>query len=283
MRQETALFKDKIEVSLDGRQVFYLFFGGAVIASLVFILGVMVGKRVEARSHGPGAPIASAASDPLAALDQLGTRDHKSFRSALIDGGDNPRFDVDVALAAKAEPVAADKPTAGKPPAAKIPAVKPANKPPAAKPAAAKPVNKPPAAKPAAGKPPAAKPAAAKPPAAKPADKPGDKPTAKPDAGPKPVAKWTLQLSSFQDRVEADSFYDKLKAAGYSPYVVEADVPGKGLYYRVRLGHYRSYDTALAAKKEFEDSQGVIAYVTRLKNKSSANRSSGEEVVGSRP
>ena len=48
---EPELYKDKIEVSLDGRQIFYLFFGGAVVACLVFVLGVMVGRRLEARSH----------------------------------------------------------------------------------------------------------------------------------------------------------------------------------------------------------------------------------------
>ena len=51
MGRETELYKDKIEVSLDGRQIFYLFFGGAVIVGLVFVLGVMVGRRVEARGH----------------------------------------------------------------------------------------------------------------------------------------------------------------------------------------------------------------------------------------
>ena len=45
--REPELYKDKIEVSLDGRQIFYLFFGGAVIVGLVFVLGVMVGRRVE--------------------------------------------------------------------------------------------------------------------------------------------------------------------------------------------------------------------------------------------
>ena len=43
MSREADLYKDKIEVSLDGRQIFYLFFGGAVIVGLVFVLGVMVG------------------------------------------------------------------------------------------------------------------------------------------------------------------------------------------------------------------------------------------------
>src|SRR5690606_40443237 len=51
MSREAELYKDKIEVSLDGRQIFYLFFGGAVIVGLVFVLGVMVGRRVEARGH----------------------------------------------------------------------------------------------------------------------------------------------------------------------------------------------------------------------------------------
>ena len=49
--REPELYKDKIEVSLDGRQIFYLFFGGAVIVGLVFVLGVLVGRRVEARGH----------------------------------------------------------------------------------------------------------------------------------------------------------------------------------------------------------------------------------------
>ena len=44
---DSELYKDKIEVSLDGRQIFYLFFGGAVVACLVFVLGVMVGRRAR--------------------------------------------------------------------------------------------------------------------------------------------------------------------------------------------------------------------------------------------
>jgi hypothetical protein len=46
--REPDLYKDKIEVNLDGRQIFYLFFGGSVIVGMVFVLGVMVGRRVEA-------------------------------------------------------------------------------------------------------------------------------------------------------------------------------------------------------------------------------------------
>src|SRR5881394_14009 len=65
-------WKDKVEISLDGRQIFFLFFGSAVAACLIFVVGVLIGKRIEARALAlQPAPI----EDPLAALDQLGEAD----------------------------------------------------------------------------------------------------------------------------------------------------------------------------------------------------------------
>src|SRR5262245_43638413 len=83
--REPELYKDKIEVSLDGRQIFYLFFGGAVIVGLVFVLGVLVGRRVEARGHLDRAET-PAETDPLAALDRLERSDRLSFHGALRGG-----------------------------------------------------------------------------------------------------------------------------------------------------------------------------------------------------
>ena len=81
-RSEPELYKDKIEVSLDGRQIFYLFFGGAVIVGMVFVLGVIIGRRVEARGHLERAQTQTA-NDPLAALDRLEHPDNLSFHGAL--------------------------------------------------------------------------------------------------------------------------------------------------------------------------------------------------------
>src|SRR5512141_214848 len=93
MSRETELYKDKIEVSLDGRQIFYLFFGGAVIVGMVFVLGVMVGRRVEARGHVERAHV-EATVDPLAALDRLEGGSGLSFQGALR-GGETHTSDVE--------------------------------------------------------------------------------------------------------------------------------------------------------------------------------------------
>src|SRR3954468_18756266 len=101
MSRESELYRDKIEVSLDGRQIFYLFFGGAVIVGLVFVLGVMVGRRVEARGHIERAHT-PATADPLAALDRLEGSGGLSFQGSLR-GGETPTSDVEKTIGAMAK------------------------------------------------------------------------------------------------------------------------------------------------------------------------------------
>lgn len=233
---EPELYKDKIEVSLDGRQIFYLFFGGAVVACLVFVLGVMVGRRLEARSHVDRAAATSARKDPLAALDRLAEGKGELTYPAALRGADAPVAQVDRALQAVAPKAEREKkPEPEKQPEAKVEP----EKQPEAK------VEAKPEAKPEKREAPA-----------------DDGPVTKPQpAGGK--AKFTLQLSAFQDKAEAESFLATVKGAGYGAYVVSAEVDGK-TFYRVRLGNYASYDEAVAAKAEFERKVPKIAYVTRL-------------------
>lgn len=301
MPAESELFKDKIEVSLDGRQIFYLFFGGAVIVALVFVLGVMVGKRVEARAH-VDCGAATQAHDPLAALDALGQEDDLAFPAALAADDVGDREDAERALigaideqvlaaadkagesdesagAKKAEKARAEKAAADRARADKAAADKAkkaaAEKARAGKAAAEKARSEKARAERAAAEKARAEKAAREKARAEKAsrDEAADKPAAAPGVKQSESdkdkssesARFTLQLSSFRDRAEADSFYDRLKTSGYDPYVIEAEVPGKGTWYRVRLGEYNSWASAVEAKKDFEASQHVIAYVTRIK------------------
>jgi len=280
--RDPEVYKDKVEVSLDGRQIFYLFFGGAVIVGLVFVLGVMVGRRVEARGHIDHARTQTA-TDPLAALDRLESN-QLSFQGALT--GAHAPSDVERTIDSM-ERARADKQPAVKPDG-KV--AKPEGKPPVAKPDSLKPVVKPepdaPVVRPDQAKvegKPVVKPDQAKPdrpakksePIAEPTnpdvlthvDKPEKPRKPEADLAKAPTeakAKFTLQLSSFQDKQEAESFLSSVKAAGYHAHVTEADVSGKGTFYRVRFGNYRSLDAANDAKAELEKALKKSASVMRL-------------------
>ena len=234
--RDVERLKDKVELSLDSRQIFFLFFGGAVAACLVFVLGVMIGRRLEGRERVGDRAATTAAVDPLQALDELGG-DEAAAEAA-------PKTEAAAATAttpAKAE--------TAKPPVKTTEAPKPVEpaKVEAPKPTAVEPV-----------KPEAPKEAVAPPKAEK--SETETKPT---DATSK-KARYTLQLSSFQAKAEAEAFAAKVSKGGYKPYITESDVPGKGLFYRVRIGGYGSQDEALEAKNAFEGAMGIIAYVTKL-------------------
>lgn len=265
MSREAELYKDKIEVSLDGRQIFYLFFGGAVIVGLVFVLGVMVGRRVEARGHTERARVA-ATVDPLAALDRLEGGSGLSFQGALR-GAESPVSDVEKEIAAlpKRDDAKAEKPEPKKADEAKRVDDEAKKAEPATKDdtAAEKKSEKADAAKAEQNAAPKAEtkaePKAEKKEAAA-AEKPAEK---KEPAKVEKKAKYTLQLSSFQDRGEALALFDSIKAAGYQPYLTEGSVDGKQ-YFRVRLGSYTSMDDASRARAELEKSGKQTSIIIKL-------------------
>jgi len=263
--REPELYKDKIEVNLDGRQIFYLFFGGSVIVGLVFVLGVMVGRRVEARGHTDRAHTA-ANVDPLAALDRLEGSGGLQFQGALSGtGGPAVPGDVEKTIG----DLAAKKADGGKP-AAKADdgaAAAAAAKDKKEKETAA--VKEEKAAKEKKEKDEAAAAArkkeeiAANEKAARAANEKSDKSDKdKPEKSEK--VRYTLQLSSFQDKGEAQAFLDSLRSAGYQAYLTEAEVDGKGTFYRIRYGKYGSLDAATDAKAEIEKAAHKSASIMKL-------------------
>jgi septal ring-binding cell division protein DamX len=238
-------WRDKIELRLDNRQVFFLFFGSAVVACMLFVLGVIVGKRIESRGRAEAMEV----QDPLAALDRAhepsklvagpaAPPTELAFPKALAPATGNAkgsRADRSAAIAALPKPIvpaaALPKPVAQ----AQAPALAPKPIVPAAalpKPvvAAPKPV------------------VAAAPP----------KPVTPPVDAAKGKGKFTLQLSAFPTREEAEAFAKKYDGT----FIIPTEIPGKGTWFRVRAGNYASFNEAAAAKTAFEKQNKIIALVS---------------------
>jgi len=287
-------WRDKLELRLDNRQVFFLFFGSAVVACMLFILGVLVGKRIETRGQAE----AAMPQDPLAALDRAhepapGTvaaaaEQELSFPSTLIGGPANKGGKGAGHAKTPAAPVPAK--TSAVPPAPKLlsgalamaaapkppaPAPSSAPKPLAAAPAApapkllavapAAPVLKSLGAAPASKLPPdkakVGPSSVAKTSAAVPVTKTLVASVAKPPAptadAPKAKGKFTLQLSTFTTAEDAAAFAGQYPGA----FVVGGDAAGKGGAFRVRYGNFGSFQEAAAAKASFEKQHNMIALV----------------------
>ena len=56
---------------------------------------------------------------------------------------------------------------------------------------------------------------------------------------------YTIQAASVRDSRDADRLVEKLKKAGYPAYRVMGKIPGKGVWFRIRIGEYRSKSEAL--------------------------------------
>jgi cell division septation protein DedD len=249
-------WRDKIEVRLDNRQVFFLFFGSAVVACMLFVLGVMVGKRIESRGQAASPEL----QDPLAALDRAHTpvagvapvpapqltfpntliapsvRPAKATKLASVAPAPKP---VALAVAAPPKPIAPAAVAPQPPKPITLPAAAP-KAPAALKLAAATPA-------------PALKLAAATP---TPAPKAVAATASAADAA-KGKGKFTLHLSTFASAEEANAFAQHYPGA----FVVAGDVPGRGLAYRVRYGNFPTYKDATSAKDNFEKQHNVIALV----------------------
>lgn len=241
--------RDRFEVSLEPRQVALLFVLCLVILVLVFALGIIVGRGLRSPVSPPsvagaapaeegadvaeGPPVDAAAlpGDPVEG-DEDGAPKLKFYGA----DGKTPEREADAvaaapsAASAPAESVAAD-------PAPDLKGL-PTEKPPVKA-------------------------------AAKTAEKPKEKPKAEPkktakvdDKAKAGGGKFTIQVSAFQNRGQADHLVSNLKNKGYDAYIAQAVIPGKGIWFRVRIGHYASRDDAQKTANTLKRKEGISTYVT---------------------
>ncbi|WP_394850301.1 SPOR domain-containing protein [Pendulispora brunnea] len=79
---------------------------------------------------------------------------------------------------------------------------------------------------------------------------------------------YQLQISSFRSAQEATKFADQLRARGHKAYVREAHVPGRGTWYRVRVGPFSSQQAAAAYRGRFEAKEHVVPFLLQPKEAS---------------
>jgi DedD protein len=258
--------KDKIELTLDNRQVVSLVIGSLIVLGVVFLLGVMVGKQVGVPS------VAAPQQDVLAALDQQAKPPPPkpaprpidppmTFQKELTD----PQ-PTDPAPKAELKPDFKPEPTRLVPPPAKADA-KPEAKPESKAEAKLEPKPEPKAeAKPEPKPEPhvdAPAPAldqkladAFK--AAKATPKP---PTVEAAVAPKPGT-YTVQVAASQQKADADQVMTKLRGSGLRPYQVDADIPGRGRWYRVRVGSFPTKGDAEKYASDLKRETGMSGFVT---------------------
>ncbi len=79
-------------------------------------------------------------------------------------------------------------------------------------------------------------------------------------------AQYTLQVKAARDKGEADAVVEKLRKAGFEPSLIVADVPGKGRYYRVRVGRFENVEKAREFQRKLKAQSGLTdaGFVTDL-------------------
>lgn len=266
--------KEKYELSLDNRQIVTLTVGGLVVVAAVFVLGVVVGKKLSTDNQRAAAP------DLLAALDQRAALDSKQKRDASLTFQDEltkkpepiveakqieappaarPELPVVVARAPEPKPAAAAErvePAVAEAKAPELPVVVARAELPVVELKEPRPVPS------GAEAPQEAVPtrintdAGALRDAIARAQKPATRPETSPDGA------FTLQLSAFQDRAEAERFAAGLRDKGYAPFIVEAVIPARGTWFRVRMGRFPSREAAGRYLADFKRETAIEAIVT---------------------
>jgi cell division septation protein DedD len=72
---------------------------------------------------------------------------------------------------------------------------------------------------------------------------------------------YTVQVSSHQEKTAAEDEVKKMKQHGYAAFIVSSELPGKGTWYRVRLGSFSNKASAEKLEKEVREKAGVSPIV----------------------
>lgn len=234
------------EIQLNGKQLVFLFMSATVVAVVVFLLGVMVGRGVQVPQPGTTQAFADEAIDPTASApapaatpttpDSGPATAQETLTYATRLEGTAPAEEN--LREPGAEPTPAREPVAAAPPPPPAPAPVPVPAPAAAP----KPVVTPPAQA-------AARPATTPTPAAA-------------AVRPEPAGSgFVVQVAATRQRSEADSIARRLAGKGY-PAFVTSPAGGPNMF-RVRVGKYTDRREAETIASRLEREEQFKPWITR--------------------
>ncbi len=216
------------EIHLAGKQLVFVFMAATVVAVVIFLLGVLVGRGVRAERPGPEPTLVSAPQvipdDSPAAAD--------AAQAAPVDEGAAPmpppadELSYPTRLDAKGQTPETLKP---------------------APPGAASGTDAPP---------PAATPVPA-PSAARPAPPQGDPAVSSSDDG------FSVQIAAVKKRAEADAIVKRLQRKGYHAYVFTPPGRNPAAMFRVRVGSFKTREEAEAAAHRLEQEEQYKPWIIR--------------------
>ncbi len=86
------------------------------------------------------------------------------------------------------------------------------------------------------------------------------KESAKSSAGVK--LRYTVQTASYQEKEMAEDEVKRLKQRGYAAFIYSSQLPGKGIWYRVRLGSFSNKAAAEKLQKTIHAKEGISPIIT---------------------
>lgn len=229
------------EIQLTGKQLVFLFMATTVVAVVIFLCGVLVGRGVRAER---------AMAEASTAAPQPGTDTPPPAAPVTQSGEPSPATTEDLSYAKRLQ---GDEPKEQLKPGSASPGAETTAEPPTpAEGAAEKPAEKP-----------TAKPTEKV--AEKPAPPPSTRTTAQTPSPSAPPAGsgWVVQVAALRDRGAAVSIVQRLTRKGFKAFLVEptrgAPAPG----YRVRVGPFQDRGQAEQASRRLEREEQFKPFITR--------------------
>jgi cell division protein FtsN len=68
--------------------------------------------------------------------------------------------------------------------------------------------------------------------------------------------RYSIQIASYQEKEMAEEDVKKMKKAGYAAFIVSSELPGKGMWHRVRVGSFSNKSAAERLQKELHAKEG---------------------------